>query len=96
MADLEALKLKRDQLTARIQKAEALHRASETKADNRVKVLVGAAILEQCRAGQYDTGALLAIMQSFLARPSERAAVLGSKGEGSEALLRLVGRKDGL
>ncbi len=47
MADLEALKLKRDQLNARIQQAEARQRATAKKADDRVKVLVGAAVLHQ-------------------------------------------------
>lgn len=91
MADLEALKLKQKQLAARIQKAEAQLKANETKADNRVKVLVGAAILEQCRIGKYDPAALLEIMQGFLARPRERDAVLG-EGDGSESFRRLSSR----
>lgn len=95
MADLEALKIKRDQLNARIQRAEALNRASETKADNRVKVLVGAAILEQCRGGQYDTAGLVAMMGQFLSRPAERLAVLGAEGTGSDSLLRLTGKSGG-
>jgi len=93
MADLEALKLKRNQLNARIQQAEALMRAGQTKEDNRIKVLVGAAILEQCRVGQFKSAELLAIMQSFLARTNERIAVLGD-GKGSDAFKRLTGKNE--
>ncbi|WP_228393685.1 hypothetical protein, partial [Pseudomonas helleri] len=47
MADLDDLKRKRDQLTAKIQQAEARQRATAKKAEDRVKVLVGAAVLYQ-------------------------------------------------
>ena len=43
-ANLDDLKRKRDQLNARIQQAEARMRAGQKKAEDRVKVLVGAAI----------------------------------------------------
>lgn len=89
---IQSLKAKRDQLNARIQQAEARVRAGQTKADNRVKVLVGAAILEQVkRGGVLSLPQLLELMQGFLERPSEREAVLGKEGQGSEALRRLVG-----
>ena len=97
MTDIQALKLKRDQLTARIQKAEARQRSSEKKEDDRVKVLVGAAILDRVKRGEtmpQNKAALLMVMDGFLARPGERVAVLGNDGKGSAALHRLTGDSD--
>ena len=90
MADLEALKLKRDQLNARIQQAEARQRATAKKADDRVKVLVGAAVLHQQTQSPDERAALLSLLDAFLTRPAERLAVLGEDGQGSEAFKRLV------
>ncbi len=90
MADLEALKLKRDQLNARIQQAEARQRATAKKADDRVKVLIGAAFLNEASHGRFQSSDLLGVMNQFLARPAERLAVLGEDGQGSEAFKRLV------
>ena len=90
MADLEALKLKRDQLNARIQQAEARQRATAKKADDRVKVMVGAAVLNQQTRTPEELPALLSLLDSFLTRPAERLAVLGEDGQGSEAFKRLV------
>lgn len=102
-AKLEELKAKRDQLSARIQKAEARARAAEKRAVDRVKVLVGAAVLEAVKGGQplavRGVDDLLGLMDSFLVRPTERAAVLGDDGRGSEALhsvLRITPTPDGL
>ncbi|MQT44260.1 hypothetical protein GHO45_25440 [Pseudomonas sp. FSL R10-0765] len=90
MADLEDLKRKRDQLTARIQQTEARQKASVKKAEDRIKVLVGAAVLNQHMQTPSKHGELLAVMDSFLTRPAERLAVLGEDGKGSEAFKRLV------
>jgi large subunit ribosomal protein L7/L12 len=95
MADLESLKTKRDQLNARIQKQEALIRSAKTKEDNRVKVLVGAAVLEQIKRSGGDTSDLLRTLGEFLSRTGERLAVLGveEKGkalDGSEAFKLLT------
>ncbi|MAD73130.1 MAG: hypothetical protein CL973_05005 [Euryarchaeota archaeon] len=64
------------------------------RADDRVKVLTGAAVLELLRTGQSvnlpDQQALLDLMGQFLIRPSDREAVLGA-GSGSEALHRCLG-----
>lgn len=87
---LEELKRKRDQLNARIQAQEARLRAGQKKAEDRVKVLVGAAILEQVRANQFQLVDLLGVMDRFLARPAERLAVLGEDGQGSDALRRII------
>lgn len=87
---LEDLKIRRDQLTARIQKAEARARATQKKAEDRIKILVGAMLLERVRDGKTHPDDLLADLRTFLERESERAAVLGEKGQGSETLLRLI------
>jgi hypothetical protein len=89
VADLDTLKQKRDQLNARIQKAEARMRAGQKKEDDRVKVLVGAALLDQVKREGDGYAELIALMDKFLARPGERTAVLGENGQGSEALRRL-------
>ena len=89
---LEELKRKRDQLNARIQQQEARLRAGQKKADDRVKVLVGAAILEQIKQGRMPLDQLLKVMAGFLERPAERQAVLGDDGHGSETLKRIVER----
>jgi len=87
MADLDNLKRKRDQLTAKIQKAEAQQRANAKKEDDRVKVLVGAAILDA--HSKQPVPGLLDLMDRFLTRPAERLAVLGEDGQGSKAFKRL-------
>jgi len=89
---LEELKRKRDQLNARIQQQEARMKAGQKKADDRVKVLVGAAILEQIKQGRMPLDQLLKIMGGFLERTAERQAVLGDDGHGSETLKRIVER----
>lgn len=91
MADLDELKRKRDQLTARIQQAEARQKASAKKADDRVKVLVGAAMLSRVSNDPSRQNELLAMMNAFLSRPGERTAVLGDDGKGSDAFKRLIG-----
>ena len=97
VTDVDALKLKRDQLNARIQKAEARLKTDQKKADDRVKVLVGAALLDQLKqTGSIPSGgvnSLLALMDAFLSRLAERAAVLGEDNRGSAALHRLLGIK---
>ena len=94
MADLEELKRKRDQLTARIQAAEARQRAGQKKEDDRVKVLVGAALLDQLkRHGTIpacDLQGLLTLLDGFLTRQGERLAVLGEDGNGSQAMKRMT------
>ena len=69
-------------------------RADEKRQDDRVKILVGAAVLDLLKTGQPvslpDTQALLEMMDQFLIRPSDRGAVLGADS-GSEALHRCLG-----
>ena len=89
MADLDDLKRKRDQLTAKIQQAEARQKATAKKAEDRIKVLVGAAVLHQQTQSTEKRAALLSLLDGFLTRPSERLAVLGEDGQGSKALKKL-------
>ena len=81
MADLDDLKRKRDQLTAKIQQAEARQRTTAKKADDRVKVLVGAAVLHQQTQSTEKRAALLALLEGFLTRPVERLSVPGKTVE---------------
>lgn len=90
MADLDDLKRKRDQLTAKIQQVESRQKATAKKAEDRVKVLVGAAVLHQQTQSTEKHAALLALLDSFLTRPAERIAVLGEDGQGSVAFKNLV------
>ena len=66
----------------------------QKRADDRMKVLTGAAVLELLRTGQSvslpDHQALIDLLDEFLIRPSDREAVLGD-GSGSEALRRCLG-----
>jgi len=69
-------------------------RADEKRQDDRMKVLTGAAVLHQLATGRtvelQEPRDLLNLMNQWLARPSEREAVLGD-GSGSEALRRVLG-----
>lgn len=68
----------------------------QKRQDDRMKVLVGAAVLELLRLGHPVTlqGAseLLTLLDRFLVRPAERQAVLGDDGRGSEALRRVLAK----
>lgn len=91
---IEELKIKRDQLNARIQKAEARAKQAEKKQADRIKVLVGAAVLDSIKNGQIITlqgpDDLLKMMDSFLSRQTEREVVMGDGGSGSEMLHSLT------
>jgi len=63
--------------------------------DDRVKVLVGAAVLNLLATGRpvalQEPADLLALMERWLVRPGERQAVLGADLRGSAALRRTLG-----
>ena len=67
-------------------------RKSDKRQDDRVKILVGAAVLFSLQQGHAvdlrDTTALLQLMSDFLVRDQERQAVLGEDGRGSAAFHR--------
>lgn len=87
---LEKLKQKRAELDRKIALATAAERKELKRADDRVKVLVGAMVLEGIRQQGHGLEQLLQRMNEFLVRPGERVAVLGEDGKGSEPLLRLI------
>lgn len=64
----------------------------DKRADDRVKVLMGAAVLNSIQRGHplelKDRAALLQLMSDFLVRDQERLAVLGADGLGSPAFHR--------
>ena len=70
-------------------------RADEKRQDDRMKVLVGAAVLHQLATGRtvelQEPRDLLELMHLWLERPSEREAVLGADMRGSAALRRTLG-----
>lgn len=88
---IEKLKQQKAKIDRQIALALAAERKSQKRDDDRVKVLVGAAILEQVKRNQFQLDDLLGVMDGFLARPGERKAVLGDDGRGSEALHRVIG-----
>lgn len=69
--------------------------AEAKRADDRVKVLIGAYAAAELAAGRRvvlgDAAALLAALDGWLVRPGERDAVLGADGQGSEAFRRVLG-----
>lgn len=92
MDRIERLKQQKHEIEKKITLATEAARLSSKKADDRVKVLVGAMFLDQIkRQGGKGAEQLLGMMEKFLARPYERRAVLGEDGKGSEAFHRLTG-----
>ncbi len=73
---------------------ETEEKKASKREDDRVKILVGAAVLFSLQQGHpldlTDRAAVLDLMDSFLQRPQERLAILGEDGRGSDALRRLT------
>ena len=89
---LEKLKQQKAKIDRQIALAMAAERKSQKREDDRVKVLVGAMLLDQIKQqGGQGGEQLLARMGQFLARPTERAAILGEDCKGSAAFRRLTG-----
>lgn len=68
--------------------------SSVKRADDRCKVLIGAYVAAELAAGRSvalgDAGALLAALNAWLVRPSDRSAMLGNDGQGSVAFWRVT------
>lgn len=68
--------------------------AEAKKADDRIKVLLGAYVASELSAGRVvflgDPTMLLAQLRRWLTRPAERLAVLGPDGQGSESFRRVI------
>lgn len=89
--DVEELMRKRAQLDARIQQKLARRKANTKQEDDRVKVITGAWMASEASSGRADASAVLAGLNGFLTRSSERKALLGDDGRGSEAFRRVFG-----
>jgi hypothetical protein len=67
----------------------------QKKEDDRVKVLIGAAVAEAIKNGypvHFDNPEdLIKALQSFLIRPQERLAILGDSNQGSASFWRCMG-----
>lgn len=72
---------------------ESEEKKSLKREDDRIKILVGAAVLYSIQQGHpldlTNSADVLALMHDFLQRPQERLAVLAEDGQGSDALRRL-------
>lgn len=89
--DVEELMRKRAQLDARILQKLARRKANTKQEDDRVKVITGAWLASEVTSGRADASAVLAGLNGFLTRSSERKALLGDDGRGSEAFRRVFG-----
>ena len=69
---LEELTKRRDQITAQIQALKAREQAKERKRDFRRHVLIGAAVQEQVKTGQWPAAEFLAMMDEFLTQDLDR------------------------
>ena len=72
VSKVESLKLKRDQLNARIKKMEAAEKHRQRKQDTRHKSLIGAYYLNQAIQSA-SLGTLFKTMQGYLSRDSDKA-----------------------
>nr|WP_176704735.1 hypothetical protein [Pseudomonas sp.]QBM91762.1 mobilization protein MobC [Pseudomonas sp.] len=96
MPDLEELKKRRDQLTARIKHHEIREAAQARKRETKIKLLVGAAILSRVKKkGGLENSSIIQMMTSYLTRDTDIKDVLGTDGTGSEILKRLTQPDEG-
>ncbi len=70
---LERLKERQKQLAAQIAAAESRERSEERKVDTRRKVLIGGAVLESLRRGEYSQDRLAALLDKALKHERDRA-----------------------
>ncbi len=70
---IDSLSTQIAQLQARLQKIEARKRDLKTKADNRRKILVGAAVLAMVDRGEWSQADLTMVLDRYLTRPQDRA-----------------------
>lgn len=72
LSKLEALRKKEAELKARIAEAEAAEKAKHRKLDTRVKVLIGAAFLADCKEHPETRELIAAVLNRSLAMPKDR------------------------
>ncbi|MCQ2032242.1 hypothetical protein [Stutzerimonas zhaodongensis] len=94
MPNIEELKKKRDQLTAKIQAAEARKSAEERKLEARIKILVGSAFLEKAKRKGDKGESLLRSIDEFLTRPVDRKIFKDENGKPSDIFLTLTEPKE--
>ena len=70
---LEKLKVREAQIKARIQSLEAADKTRERKKDLRRKILLGAYVLQQLKAGDSRAEAFRAELDGYLTRDQDRA-----------------------
>lgn len=90
MASLEELKRKREQLTARIEQAEARKKQEERKLETKIKLLVGATMLNYIKTTGKNKDFIITQLVNYLTRPSDIKAVLGENKRGSETFIKLI------
>lgn len=69
---LEDLQRRRDQINAQIQTLKAKEGQVERKRDTRRKVLIGAAVLEKVKKGEWPEDKLRAMMEIYLTKAIDR------------------------
>jgi Sec7-like guanine-nucleotide exchange factor len=70
-AKIEALRLKQEQIKARIQKLESLEKLQQRKQDTRRKILIGAYFLDKAnQSGSLDK--LYQELESYITRPMDK------------------------
>lgn len=91
MVNIEDLKKKRDQLSARIQQAEARNKITNKKAEDRTKILIGAAVLGFIKNKPSNSKWLLETIADFYkTKEKDLGFLLGESRTGSETLAKLI------
>lgn len=94
MPTIEELKKKREQLTARIQAAEARKSAEERKLEARAKIVGGSFLYETAKRKGDNGASLLKEMDGFLTRPSDRKIFIKEDGSATDIFLKLTEPKE--
>lgn len=94
MPTIEELKKKRDQLSAKIQAAEARKSAEERKHEARIKILVGSFFLEKAKKKGDNGESLLRAIDDFLTRPIDKKIFKNDDGTASDIFLKLTEPKE--
>lgn len=89
---VEKLKQQKAKIDRRLALALAAEKKHYKREEDRIKVLVGAMVLDHIKRSGQGAEQLLGRMGQFLERPNEREAVMGSEGKGSDAWHRLTGK----
>ncbi|WP_313540515.1 mobilization protein [Sphingomonas sp.] len=69
---IEKLKERQKQLAAQIAAAEARERNAERTLDTRRKILIGSAVMESMRRGEYPQDQLAVLLNRFLVHDRDR------------------------